>query len=173
MLKKLLLLTTAVLAASSSAAFAIAAPYVGAGLGIQNVRGYNGLIGNVFGGYGATVGQDQTYYLGGEVFANLASVPLSGKQSNRITYGLGASVIPGVMLNNNTMAYARVGVEASRYGKSNTTNTGGQLGLGLQTRLTQNWDVRGEYVYTGMGVINHFTTVQNNRFNVGFVYKLD
>lgn len=168
---KKLILTSAILTASSSIAFANVTPYAGLGAGVQTAGGYNGLIANVFGGAGSVVGEAQNIYLGGEVFADVASIPLSNNQNNRVTYGLGASFLPGVMLNQNTMAYGRIGVEAARYNKTGSTSTGGQLGLGLQTSLSINWDVRGEYVYTGMGVTKNFTTLKNNRFNVGFVYK--
>lgn len=171
MLKKLLI-ASAIAVVSVNVAFAYAAPYVGAGLGVQTAGGYNGAMANVFAGYGSTMGPCNNYYLGGEVFADVGSVPLSHNYFRRTSAGLGASILPGVYLNPCTMAYARVGVEAMRYSHSNATRTGGQIGLGLQTSLNKNWDVRGEYDYTGMGIVRDFTKVSNNRFNVGLVYKI-
>jgi len=71
------------------------------------------------------------------------------------------------MLNPNTMVYARLGVEAFKYAHSLGSGTMPQYGLGVQTKLTNNWDVRGEYVCRGNNANN------NSRVNLGFVYKLD
>ncbi|MDR3492665.1 MAG: hypothetical protein P4M12_11610 [Gammaproteobacteria bacterium] len=148
--------------------------YVGAGLGVNMVSSYKGLIGNLFAGYGKLLDDNQKFYLGGEVLADAGSIPLSGKSyGNRATYGLGASIIPGYMLTKDTMAYGRVGVKALHYTGTNSTHTGGQLGLGVQTNVAQNWDVRGEYSYTGYGIFKNFTQHGSNQVNLGLVYKLN
>jgi opacity protein-like surface antigen len=150
---------------------AVGGPYVGVGLGVANKGSFTGLVDNFFAGYGKTIYNN--YYLGGELFGNAGSIALSGQQyNNRANYGLGASVIPGVMLTRDTMAYGRIGVKASQYHGSNSTHTGGQLGLGVQTSIAQNWDVRGEYDYTGYGIINNFTKKATNQVGVGLVYKI-
>lgn len=147
-------------------------PYVGLGLGVKNYRSYDGLIGNVFTGLGKRVGYNNNYYVGGEIFADVGSIPLSGlSYGRRATYGLGASFIPGVMLNNYTMAYGRIGVRTSHYQGTNNYNTGPQLGLGLQTAVYKNWDVRGEYVYTGSGLTGSRFKKGTNQVNIGLVYK--
>ena len=169
---KKLFITTALLAATTHAAFA-GESYFGAGLGIQNSGGYNGIVSNIFGGYGSTAGPTENYYVGGEIFANIGSLPLSSDHYNRTTYGFGISFIPGIYLNEYTIAYGRVGLENSHFSRTNSTQTGAQLGAGLQTRVTNNWDVRAEYVYTGSGIISHFGTTRSNQFNMGLIYKLN
>lgn len=165
---KKLLITTVLFAASAGCVFAGAAPYVGAALGVENAGRYNGLVGNIFGGYGTTMGQDQEYYFAGEAFADVGSIPFSSTKSasRRITYSLGGSLIPGLMLNKFTMAYARFGIASCHFTKGNSTDVAPQLGLGLQTNWMQHWDVRGEYVYTA-------GAAESNQFNLGLVYRLD
>lgn len=167
-----LIATTALLAATTSVALADE-PYFGAGLGIQNASSYNGIVSNIFAGYGATVGENFNYYLGAELFANIGSLPLSSSHYNRTTYGVGISLMPGIYLNEYTIAYIRVGLENSHFSRNNSAQTGSQLGAGLQTRITNNWDVRAEYVYTGKGIINNFNVTRSNQFNMGLIYKLN
>lgn len=150
-------------------------PYVGISLGEQFRKAYgtyNGMITNIFAGYGAKVGASEKFYVGGEVFGETGSIPFSHNQyGNRATYAFGASFIPGFMLTDCTMAYGRVGVKGSHYHGTDNFNTGTQLGLGLQTALTQHWDLRGEYAYTGSGIINHFGSNGTNQINLGVLYK--
>ncbi len=137
---------------SSHITFAECTPYLGGGLAIGSHSGIN-----IFGGYGNKF--KQNYYLGGELFLN----NLSYSQSNHINYGLGGSILPGIFLNNNTMAYTRFGIGAFRSGSSYATKAAGQLGLGLQTSVAKKWDIRGEYVYT--------SNISTNQFNLGLLYK--
>src|SRR3990167_5578920 len=101
MFKKLLIVNA--LLALTGSAFA-ASPYVGAGLGVavntagpsSSVKAYRGLPVSVFGGYGGLV--TQNVYLAGEVFAGTDALELEN-YGMRSTYNFGASVLPGLMLN--------------------------------------------------------------------------
>ncbi len=155
-------------------------------------------IGNLFAGYGALVSQN--IYLGGEVFADLTNTSsevkvLGGsteiKTSMTNKYGYGVSVIPGLMLSDHTMLYGRAGLVRSRFdsklsatsgvfssaASAQNTVTGGQLGLGVQTSLTQNVDLRAEYDYTQYRAINFNDGMsvkpRTDSFNLGLVYKFD
>jgi len=176
---KKLLVASAILAATSSVALAAGAPYLGAGLGIvdntSSVGNFRGVPLTVNAGYGATV--NQSLYLGGELFGVIGTSSLdtnakAGYKSIKTTYGYGLSFIPGIMVSDHTMTYARLGVVKSRFTHYSKTVTGGQLGLGMQTSLTQNWDLRGEYDYTKY---NKFSGVsaKADAFNVGLVYKFE
>jgi opacity protein-like surface antigen len=155
----------------ASAAFAQGTPYIGAGLGVQNGGGYNGLYMQGFGGYSTAI--KRIYSLAAEVFLNTGSLPLSQKHYNRTTFGLGASLLPGIILNQNSLIYARIGIASFRYTKTDATATGGQLGLGLQNSLTDNWDIRGEYVYTGKSIFKRgFGNSRANFINLALVYKI-
>lgn len=180
MLKKLFVTSAATfLLASSTAALANGMPYVGAGLGVKSTGGERFMPLNVFAGYGGIASPG--LYLGGELNADLTSLMLSDSSNFRTTYGLGLSFIPGMMLSDSTMLYGRAGVVRSKFNShgGNLVN-GGQLGLGLQTRLTQNVDLRGEYVYTkyhsfsmnaGNGTTIHIGAPTSDQFNLAFVYK--
>ena len=201
MLKKLLI-ATAILATSSTIALA-GAPYVGVGLGVNNFSskltdtdntinkfGARSALVNVFGGYGALV--NQTIYLGGEVFFTeapaTAKVTSSDGDYAKLTsnYSYGISFIPGVMLSEHTMAYLRAGIvrghfnsKASAdgaYASKSQNATGGQLGLGLQTSVSQNIDLRGEYVYTSYRSFNVAGTKVSSgtdQFTLAAIYKFD
>lgn len=209
---KKLIIASAILAASSSVALAATTgPYVGASIGVNsstfNLKnttagapsnkvdlGGRGAIANLFAGYGQLV--NQNVYLGGEAFVdatNTQSKTTAGTASFTINqrYGYGISFIPGLMLSNDTMAYARVGLvrsnfqlKASAPGASTSKTqslTGGQFGVGLQTSLTQNVDLRGEYDYTTYGSKKITSTAgtsakfqpRTDAFTVGLVYKFD
>jgi len=174
---KKLLIGGVILAVTTNAAFA-GAPYLGASLG-QRVntstnRNFRGVPVDFFVGYGATIGEG--IYLAGEVFANLATAQVSdnGLKSN---YGYGVSFIPGLLLSDHTMGYLRAGIIRSRFspsGLKNSTVSGGQFGLGLQTNLMQNWDLRGEYDYDAYSSLSGVSgNPRSDEFNLGMIYKFD
>lgn len=176
---KKLLITTAILTATTGIAVASSSsPYVGVGTGINVVTGsssvFRGMPLNIFAGYGATVAQN--IYLGGELFGTVGTLQVtdntSGTSSLKTTYGFGASFMPGLILADHTMAYVRMGVVRTRFSNLSSSATGGQVGLGMQTSLAQNWDLRGEYDYTGYNKVRSISP-RSDLFTVGLVYKLD
>lgn len=187
MLKKLLV-ACSVLALTSSVAFATPTPYIGAGLGVtvntaNNTYGsFRGVPVNLFAGYGGIV--TQNFYLAGELFGTAGTFSLNDNGGLKTTYGYGASLLPGFMLSDHTLAFARVGVIRTRFTDLSDTRTGGELGLGLQTSLTQNVDIRGEYDYVAyqsvsgrtsgiFGNHSYSTSPRSDQFNLGLVYKFD
>jgi opacity protein-like surface antigen len=173
MFKKLLM--ASVLATTSTVALANGAPYLGASVGVvdntSSQGSFRGIPLTISGGYGAIV--NQNVYLAGEVFGVLGTATLNNNatiNSVKTTHGYGVSFIPGLMLSDHTMTYARVGLVKSRFTTAGKTVTGGQIGLGLQTSVTQNWDLRGEYDYTGYNKFNGIS-VKADAFNLGLVYN--
>jgi opacity protein-like surface antigen len=182
MMFKKILLTAAVLTVTSGVAFANPAPYVGASLGINvnsnnnNVAfgSFRGMPFSVFAGYGGVI--NQNFYLAGELTGTIATGEISNAGPLKTTYGYGASIIPGVMLSDHTLAFARVGAVRSRFSQLSTMRSGGQVGLGMQTSLTQNVDLRGEYDFTAYKHVNYAgtsTAPRSDMFTVGLVYKFD
>ncbi len=182
---KKIILASAILAATVGVAEAAApAPYVGASIGLTNnfitsgnAAGgtYRGVPFNLFAGYGGVV--SQSFYLAGEFNATLANATVNNSNGNRSTYGFGVSLIPGVMINESTMAYGRLGVVNTHFSNLNSSNrTGGQFGLGLQTSVTQNVDVRGEYdyvAYQSKDTVWGSYAPRQDVFTVGLVYKIN
>lgn len=167
-------IAAAIVLASSSIAIASSAPYMGAAIGIQDNTGagYSRLMpANIFAGYGATIGQN--VYLAGEVFAVPATFAFKNTGLTRTTYGYGASIIPGLMLSDRTMGYVRGGIVKSRFNNASESVTGGQLGLGLQTSMTQNVDLRGEYVYTAYRSVGAVSSPKADQANLGLIYKFE
>jgi opacity protein-like surface antigen len=182
MLKKLLL-ACAILTATSGAALASPAPYVGASLGItdntpnssSSVAGsFRGAPFGVLAGYGGLL--NESFYLAGELNATVATADLNNSGILKSTYGYGVSILPGVMLSDHTMAFARAGIVQSRFSTAGKNATGGQVGLGLQTSLTQNVDLRGEYDYTAYRSISNAgfsTSPRSDTATVSLIYKFE
>src|SRR3990167_2665883 len=201
MLKKLILVTAMMTA--SGIAFASGAPYVGASVGVNtdvfNLSddanntinfGGRGAVGNIFAGYGAML--SQSFYLGGEVFADLTNTTSditidadNFKDQFKEKYGYGVSILPGIALSDHTMAYGRLGVVRSKFEVKETSPvatseekslTGAQFGLGIQTSLTQNIDFRGEYdfnAYNSGNFNGNSLKPRYDQFNVGLIYKFE
>lgn len=177
---KKLLVATAILAASSSVALAAyaPAPYLGASVGLVNNSSnsdtsidYRGITGNISLGYGGIVSPN--FYLAGEIYGVPGSISVTGSSSLKTSWGVGASVLPGVMINDRTIGYARLGVIESRFSGPGTSRLGGQAGLGMQANVCQNWDVRGEYVYTKYNTVRGISSPNSDAFNVGVVYRFE
>ena len=174
---KKLLVASAILAVTSTVGLPAGAPYLGASVGVvdntSNSGNFRGMPLTINGGYGGLV--NQNVYLAGELFGVVGTATLNnnpGADGLRTTYGYGASFIPGIMVSDHTMTYARLGVVKNRFTSYNKTATGGQAGLGIQTSVTQNWDVRGEYDYTKYRKFNSVSP-KADAFNIGLVYKFE
>ncbi len=181
MLKKILLVSS--MAALSSAVLASTTPYVGLGTGVivntasNNLfNSYRGVPFNIFAGYGGVV-NSQNFYIAGEINATFVTADISSNGNFlKTTYGYGASIIPGVMLSDHTLVFGRVGLLRTRFTNEDLMQTGAQFGLGMQTSVTQNVDVRGEYDFTAYRSVNHYgftTSPRSDAFNVALVYKFD
>lgn len=192
MVKKILL-ATAIMAATTNAALAYSTPYLGASVGIAtntsssvatgtinnavqySPANFRGVPFSVFAGYGGII--NQNFYLAGEVFGTVGTAEIANNNNLKTTYGYGASVLPGVMLSDHTLAFARAGLVRTRFNNGNNTQTGGQIGLGLQTCVTQNVDLRGEYDFTAYrsfnNAIGRVSSPRQDAVNLGLIYKFD
>jgi opacity protein-like surface antigen len=180
MFKKILTFTTLFTLASSTA-FAGGVPYVGAGLGMNTLTAsYHGVASNavgvpidLFAGYGSTV--NSNFYMGGELFLTPATFSVSSTTGNYVktTYSYGASVLPGVMFSDHTLGYVRAGLVRSHFSTGNQMRNGGQLGAGIQTNISPNIDLRGEYVFTGYNTVRNAGSPRSDAFKLGILYKFE
>lgn len=156
-----------------------------------------GFVGGLFAGYGQAF--ENLYYLGGEIFVNDSDANVSSSRSNttatsvystsvnvRTSYGL--ALLPGVMVNDSSLLYLRLGynwanikgnetftVGATSTSASKSSTRGGyNVGLGIETAVYQNFSVRGEYSYSSY---NSFTSAlgtkyspYDNQFMLGLIY---
>lgn len=160
MRKTSLVILTCTTLLSSNLALAAGTPYIGGSLGFGGYNSESGYIGNLIGGYGSRFGTTQKFYLGGELNLHVGNFG-----NYQTTYGLGISLLPGLMLTDNTMLYTRFGVDTTYLPHINNNHqTKPQIGLGLQTAITSKLDIRGEY-----------TAGSNNTgsYNLGLIYKLN
>lgn len=165
---KKIILVSAIYASFANYGFA-GTPYLGGSIGWNAQPTPGGPIGTVFGGYGTRLEQIKRLYIGGEL-------GLSGGYYTQynFTYRATASFIPGVMITDNTMIYGRVGIATgfTNYIVNNnnekrfvSTNSNAVYGLGIQTKLSDKWDLRGEYTST--------TNYKTGVYSVGLLYKFN
>ncbi len=92
--------------------------------------------------------------------------------SARSTRSFGGSILPGALITENVLAYARIGVVNTLFPSPNTSRAGGQVGLGLQSSLTTHWDMRVEYIFTAYKTVPTLGSVKSDQVGVGLVYKV-
>ena len=190
MFKKILLGITILASTVGIAAAAGPAPYLGAGLGIAtNTSNNAGFFGsnrgvpfNLLAGYGGVI--NDSFYLAGELNGTVGTAVVSNNGALKTTYAYGVSILPGVMLSDHTLAFVRAGVVQSRFSDLSQTATGGQFGFGMQTSITQNVDLRGEYDFTAFRSVNMKANINGGKwsatasprqdaFNISLVYKFE
>ncbi len=162
MIKKTML-SSLIFVCASSTIYAKSSSYVGGGLGVggySQVSGINGANVNLFAGKGRFLDKEEKLYIGGELGANFHYHP---SQTN--TFGLDVSILPGLMVTESTMLYARLGI-AGDYGPKEFISFGTVLGVGVQTKVAKNWDVRTEYTSFAGGN-------RGSELGLGLVYKFD
>jgi opacity protein-like surface antigen len=154
------------------------APYLGGSMGItantatSNAFGsYRGVPFNVFLGFGGVVYKN--FFIAGELTGTLGTAEISNQGAVKTTYGYGASVLPGFEWCDHTIFFARLGVVRTHFPDVNvavwsatTTQTGGQFGLGVQTEMMQNIDIRGEYDFIAYRSISNDAYSANPRSDV-------
>ena len=200
MFKKLLIAST-VLAATSTVAFAAnykgdykgempapcptrtftTGPYLGLSVGPRvNYTGsptvFLGVDGNLSLGYSGMLAP--SWYLAGEIFGigtasakdlqYTSGTTTVGAKSN---WGYGASILPGYLLTDDFLGYLRLGATNTNFNDQNASKTAWHVGLGGEVQLTQNWDLRGEFVYAQYGKVTGIGQTFADTFNFGVVYK--
>lgn len=175
MFKKIIAIT--VLLLFSASAFALTGSYLAGSAGLINVTNkqgssdYRGMNANLALGYGGMY--SACTYLAGEVFGVPGTIAISSNTTLKITYGVGASLLGGMLMTEKTIGYLRLGVIGSRFTNQKKNVAGGQFGLGLQTNFCQNWDLRGEYVYAKYRSFGSVSSPTVDGFNVGLVVRMD
>lgn len=204
MFKKILIaMSSAVLFMSANASFAQPGAYIGFGVGanqgswsIQDANNVNygagshGVIGTLLAGYALNADR---FYLGLEGFITEASNKSGTKRINngtvsryvRQTYGYGFGVLPGYMITDGAIVYARGGAVRSHFQVRDTsvgrnvsnapTQTGVQVGCGVQVAVAPNFDLRGEYAYTSYRSYSNANgrfTPRDNQLGLSLLYRL-
>lgn len=158
-----------------------------------------GFVSGLFAGYGQYF--NNLYYLGGEFFVNDSSatatttftMPGIGSVSDQyhINWSSGFSLLPGLKLNDKSLAYLRLGynwvnmkIEESGSNASGiqtysvnvfNVSNGFMYGLGIESLIYQKWSVRGEFdhvnysSFTPKGSGFKFSPT-DNQFLLGLIY---
>lgn len=178
MIKKAL--ATVAFISFASTAMADSYPYIGGSVGVvdnttdsgqtSGVPGvFRGMPFNVFAGFAAVSGQG--IYVAGELTGTFVTAELSNANGLKTTYGYGASILPGILLSDNTLAFLRAGIVNSRFTNVGQSSTGGQFGVGLETALTQATDIRFEYDFTAYRSVSTLGSPRSDAFMLGLLYK--
>lgn len=159
-------------------------PYVGFSLGARtnyssDPTAYKGVEGTLFAGFGFLLSSG--FYFAEEVLlANGVSIQNYSNHDTGVgaksSWSAGFSVLPGYLILDNVLAYARLGVAKTKFTSLAGSSNGGQIGLGFQAAIVENWDLRGEYVYSFYQGAENCSTGQlsspkSDQFNLGAVYK--
>jgi opacity protein-like surface antigen len=155
-----------------------AGPYVGLSLGsrVNYTRApavYKGGEGTLSIGYAAML--TPLFYLALEGFGadnfQLKNYPDAFGNNVKTTWNYGLDLIPGLVITDNFVGYLRAGATRTRFSGVGAYATGWQMGIGGETNLIQNWDIRGEYVYTFYNHVHILKKAYAEQFNIGIVYK--
>lgn len=164
--------------------------------------GAQGVMGDIFGGVSW---HDNWFYLAGELNGNLSSAGSDTSNEEKLhnaysitTYKIneswGIGILPGIILPQDTLFYARAGYVDGHF-KETTSDTslannstwlnGLRLGLGIDKRVYNNWDLRLEYshisyeqesstVYLPASSFTKKTdiTPDSNQVELGLVYRV-
>jgi opacity protein-like surface antigen len=116
------------------------------------------------------------YYFAGEIFGVAGDInghPNDSGLKNTPTYGI--ALLPGFMLYDNTFLYGRLGTVATRFSASNSFIWGGQIGIGIETAITETWDIRTEYIFTQYGEMDGegsiFGSPYSNTIAIGIIHR--
>jgi opacity protein-like surface antigen len=177
MLKRILAIS-AIYVATFSTCFAGAQFYIAPGVGYEDVRTkhnsrFDGLFPRLAIGYGGY------FYpwlvLMGEVFGSYRTIDLNNEPkfgySVKTNANYGISLLLGYALEENLLPYLRLGLIWNDFDKLDTTKKGYEIGIGLQTNLNCNWDVRGEWDYIKTKEIDNVGEVQLAFFAIDFMYR--
>lgn len=157
-------------------------PYVGGSLGIQlnttsTPTAYRGFDGTLSFGWGHL--WTPRFYLAAEIFGSGDNDVLSNYKSSttgnsaRSSWSMGVDAIPGYMITDTVLAYARLGGVRSRFNAMGVEKNGWQVGFGGQTNVYKNLDLRAEYIYSLYTNIAGLGRPQVDQFNLGLVYQFD
>ena len=151
-------------------------PYVGASVGVRiNGSGapasYYGGEGTLSLGYGHLWNR---FYLAAELVGGESTTlrNLPNSPSDMLSgWSLGGDLIPGYLINDKVLGYLRLGGVSTQFNMANVNQGAWQVGLGGQTNLNTNLDLRGEYIYSQYQAIEAMGTPHSSQFNLGLVYK--
>lgn len=138
--------------------------------GDDNFRGISPRLGM---GYAAELYQG--LYLAGEVNVTAFTQEVSEDSSGsnlKMSTSFDASILPGMMFSENTFGFLRLGVTSGKF-EGGDTVVGGEIGLGLQAAITNNWYIRGEYIYIAYGSTDDISAPKVDTFALGAIYAFN
>jgi opacity protein-like surface antigen len=124
-------------------------------------------------GYTAMV--DKGIYMAGEAFGSMGNLVLqdnhpAGSDSLHISREFGLTFLPGIRISRDTLTFLRMGIVNSRFSTGDKSRFGAEFGVGLETELTENWDIRGEYDFTTYRSLSSATgNPRGDSYSVAFV----
>lgn len=178
MLRTLWLIGTIFLASLTTAFAAPPSFYIAPFIEYQGISvshiDFNGMTPRMSLGYGGAI-QESQIYLAAEIFGSPRGVSLHNHKGNtpglKPKYSLGASLLPGLYLDETILVYARLGIVSTRFDNLDLSRKGYQAGIGLETNISGCWDIRGEYVFTSYDSITGIGSPKGDEYALGVLYK--
>jgi len=175
---KKIVITSVIFAGCLSTAWA-GSFYLGPALTYEALKAgrihYQGLSPVLYIGYGDWV--REWLYIAGEIFGSPKSIDINNEPKNGVSlktkYTYGASLIPGINLDDMIMAYARLGFVSAKFQDLNERKGGSQMGLGLDGKIMDCWSIRAEYVYTMYSSVSGVGSLRSDEFTLAAIYQLD
>lgn len=120
--------------------------------------------------------KSEKFYLAGEIFEGPGTINVRENHNGttvgaKSTQSFGVSILPGVRVNEQTVAYARLGAANTHFTGPNESRNGGLVGFGLQSYFAEGWDIRGEYVFTAYSSMPRLGSVKSHQVGVGAIYN--
>lgn len=153
-------------------------PGIRSNYSVKSLANYKSLEGTVFGGYRSI---NSRFYLAAEIFAQHGitlqnytnAVNANGNTIGlKTTWGTGFSILPGYIIADTLLGYLRLGTIMTHFQDIAQTKTGGQLGIGLESTITETWDFRVEYAYSFYPSIPVLGNPRSDQFHIGIIYKI-
>jgi len=121
----------------------------------------------------------------GTVFSNSTSIPIQGSARGRIGFAVDRALFfatGGAAFASIRDSYFGVLIPGGSTSTLSKSRVGWTVGGGIEYALTNNWTIRGEYLYTDYGHYTDFPTstafsynhhLTENKVELGFSYKFD
>jgi len=116
-------------------------------------------------------------FLAGELYFVPGAISFSESntyrpQSVQTQQQYGLSFLPGLYISEYIVGYARLGMVETRFWGPNVTKAGAEIGVGLQSQLSDNWSLRTEYIYYAYPSISTIGRPHTDQYGLGLIYRL-
>lgn len=133
---------------------------------------YEGVLPQLSVGYSTLT--NEWIYVAAELFGNVKGWKIHNSSVNNLNvrprYSMGASLLPGLILDPLVLVYIRLGTIYTRFDQSGAMRNAYQIGGGLQYKISDTWEARAEYDYMQYNHLSGLGSPRAGAAMVGLVY---